>query len=267
MKILVPVKQVAALDEDFTLTEDGKGVDPDYVDYELNEWDEYSYEAALRLMESNDGVEVVPVTVGPEEADAVLRKCLAKGGERGIRVWSAALEGSAPNVVGRALAAVAKRENAALVFAGTLASDHSYAQTGICIAAELGWAHAAVVSKIDCVPGGPLELRRELEGGLEEKLTLDPPAVVTIQVGINEPRYASLRGVKQAKAKPIELLSHTDLGLADEDVGETGSSFRLLRLVVPEPGQAELLEGTPAEQAQRLAGILKEAKGAKGAAP
>jgi len=264
VKILVPVKQVTALDEDFALAEDGKGVASGCVGYELNEWDEYSYEAALRIMENHDGVEIVPVTVGPEAADAVLRKCLAKGGERGIRVWSEALEGAAPNVVARALAATAKRENADLIFAGTLASDHSYAQTGICIAAELGWAHAAVVSKIDCTPGGPIELRRELEGGMEEELTLEPPAVVTIQVGINEPRYALLRGARQAEGKPIELLSPAELGLTAADIGEAGSFFRLRRLLVPEPRRAEFLQGTPAEQARRLAGIIKEARQARG---
>src|SRR5680860_1273113 len=123
MKILVAVKQVAALDEDFEIRDDGKGVDPDYIDFEINEWDDYSYEEALRLMEESDGdVEVVPVTVGPAEADDVLRRCLAKGGERGIRIWDDAMEGSDPVAIARVLAKVVERENADMVFAGTLAS-------------------------------------------------------------------------------------------------------------------------------------------------
>jgi electron transfer flavoprotein beta subunit len=85
--------------------------------------------------------------------------------------------------------------------------------------------------------------------------------VLTIQLGINEPRYASLRGIKQAKNKPIEVLSHTDLGLTDEQVGEAGSLFRIRRMRIPEKGQAEFIEGTPAEQAERLAEIVKELRG------
>lgn len=262
MKILVAVKQVAVLDEDFELAEDGKTADPDFVDFELNEWDDYSYEEALRIMEAHDGVEVVPVTVGPEEAEDGLRQCLAKGGERGVRVWDDAMEGSDPVAVARVLARVAEKEDADMVFAGTLASDHSFSQTGVSVAAELGWPHVAVVSKLEYQPGDETAtLHRELEGGIEEKMTVECPAVLTIQLGINEPRYASLRGIKQAKSKPINVLTHADLGLTDAQVGEAGSLFRVRRMTVPEKGQAELIEGTPAEQAARLAEIIKELRG------
>jgi electron transfer flavoprotein beta subunit len=263
MKILVPVKQVATVDEDCELRDDGKDVDPDYLDYELNEWDDYSWEAALRLNEAHgDEVEIVPVTVGPEEAEDGLRRCLAKGGERAIRVWDDALEGSDPMVIARVIAKVAQRENADLVLAGTLSSDHGFAATGICAAGLLDWPHAAVVSSLEISPGsGQATLHRELEAGLEEEVTVQCPAVLTIQLGINEPRYASLRGIKQARAKPVELLSHTDLGLDDAEVGESGSLSRVRRMFVPERGQAELIEGTAAEQAARIAEIVKAAAG------
>jgi len=263
MKILVPIKQVAVLDEDFELLDDGKGVDPDYLDYELNEWDDYSYEEALRIMEANEGVEVVPVTVGPESADDALRQCLAKGGERGIRVWDDAIEGSDPCAIARMLAKVVEREKPDLVFVGTLSSDHSFAQTGMGLAACIGWPHIAVANHLEFTPGdSKATVHRELEGGVEEKMTVDLPAVLTIQLGINEPRYASLRGIKQAKSKEIEVLSHGDIGLGDDEVGEKGSLSRLRRMEIPEKGQAELIEGTPAEQAARLAEIIKELKGA-----
>jgi electron transfer flavoprotein beta subunit len=264
MKILVPVKQIAALDEDFSLLEDGTGVDPDFLDYELNEWDDYSYEEALRIMEANEdqAIEVVPVTVGPDEAEDVLRRCLAKGGERGIRVWDDAIEGSDPSAIARILAKVVEREQPDIVFAGTLSSDHAFAQTGMNLAAELGWAHAAVVSHLELKPGDfRATIHRELEGGLEEKMTIDLPAVLTIQLGINEPRYASLRGIKQAKRKEIEILSHEDIGLTNDDVGVKGSLSRVRRMVMPEKGKAEFIEGTPAEQAARLAEIIKELQG------
>ena len=154
MKILVPVKQVGVLDEDFELREDGRDVDPDFLEYELNEWDDYSWEEALRLHEEHgDEVEIIPLTIGPDEAEDGLRKCLAKGGARGIRVWDDAMEGSDPMAIARVIARVAEREQVDMVFAGTLASDHGFAQTGVSVAAQLGWPLVAVVSKLDYQPG------------------------------------------------------------------------------------------------------------------
>lgn len=263
MKILVAVKQVAVLDEDFELRDDGLDADPDFIDHEANEWDDYSYEAALQIMEAQgSNVEVVPMTVGPDEAEDVLRRCLAKGGERAIRVWDDALEGTGPAVVAKIIAAVAKREAADMVFTGTLSADHSFAMTGVSVAAELGWPHAAVVTYLEYEPGGArATVQRELEGGLLEKMTVECPAVLTIQLGINQPRYASLRGVKQAKEKPVDRLSPQDLGLSEGNIAEA-ASFRVRRMFKPPKGQAELIEGTVAEQAARLAQIIKELKGA-----
>ncbi len=263
MKILVPVKQVAVLDEDFEMREDGRDVDPDYLEHELNEWDDYSWEEALRLHEEHgETVEIIPLTVGPEEAEEGLRKCLAKGGERGIRVWHESMEGSDPMAIAGIIAKVAERENVDMIFVGTLSSDHGFAQTGTSVAAQLDWPLVAVVSKVDYQPGASSAgVQRELEGGVEEAMTVQCPAVLTIQLGINEPRYASLRGIKQAKAKPVELLSHADLGLSDDDVGEAGSCSRVRRMFVPEKGQAELIEGSPAEQAVRVAEIIKQLRG------
>ena len=263
MKILVPIKQVAVLDEDFEMREDGRDVDRDYLEHELNEWDDFSWEEALRLQEEHgESVEIIPLTVGPEESEEGLRKCLAKGGERGIRVWHDAIEGSDPMAIARIIARVAKRENVNMIFTGTLSSDHGFAQTGTSVAAQLGWPQVAVVSKLDYQPGASTAtVQRELEGGLEQTLSVECPAVLTIQLGINEPRYASLRGIKQAKAKPVELLSHLDLELTDDEVGEAGSASRVRRMFVPEKGQAELIEGSPAEQAARVAEIIKQLRG------
>lgn len=264
MKLLVTVKQVAVLDDEFEMREDGKDVDRDYCDFDLNEWDDYSLEEAMRIKEEfgTEADEVVVVTVGPEEAEEVLRKCLAKGADRGIRVWDEALEGSDPVAIARVLAKVVEREQPEMVFAGVQASDHAFAQTGMSLAAFLGWPHAAVVSQLDYKPGaGEARARRELEGGLEEEITVQCPAVLTIQLGINSPRYASLRGIKQAAAKPIDVLSHGDLGLGDGEVGEAGSGARVRRMYVPERARAEMIEGTPAEQAARIAEIVKEFRG------
>lgn len=263
MKILVAVKQVAALDEDFEIRDDGRGIDPDFLIRDLNEWDDFSLEEAVKIKEaSSEPVEVIAVSVGTDEVDESLRKCLAKGADRAIRIWDDAIEGSDSIAVARVLAAVAKREAPHMLFAGVQSSDQSFASTGIAAAALLGWPHAAVVSTLSYAPGAKTAvLRRELEGGVLHEVEIACPAVLTIQLGINTPRYASLRSIKQAAAKPIELLTLSDVGLTEADVGETGSASRVRRMYVPDKGRAQLIEGDAAQQAARLAEIIREFKG------
>lgn len=264
MKILVAVKQVAALDEDFEIRADGKDVDEDFFLYDLNEWDDFSLEEAMKIKEASDTeVEVVVVSVGPDRVDESLRKCLAKGADRAIRVWDDAIEGSDAIAVGRILAAVAKKEAPDMVFAGVQSSDHAHSSTGISTAAYLDWPHAAVVADLQYKPGSKTAvIRRELEGGMLQEVEINCPAVLTIQLGINKPRYASLRGIKQAAAKPIEEVSLADIGLAAADVGSDSSMSRVRRMYVPAKGRAQMIEGTIAEQAARIIEIIKEHKGA-----
>ena len=261
-KILVAVKQVAALDEDFEIREDGRDVDPDFLVRDLNEWDDYSLEEAVRIKEAGGDVEVVAVTVGPAEADESMRKCLAKGADRAIRVWDDAVEGSDSVAIARIVAAVVRKEKPDLVFAGVQSSDHAFAATGMAIAGFLDWPHAAVVNQLTYVLGAnKAQCRRELEGGLLQAMDIDCPAVLTIQLGINTPRYASLRSIKQAAAKPIETLSIAELGLSDAEVGEAGSLSRVRRMYVPPKGRAQMIEGSVAEQAARLAELIREFNG------
>lgn len=264
MKIMVTVKQVATLDDEFELRDDGKDVDADFREHELNEFDDYSVEEALRIKEaaSGDEVEVLVVTVGPEEADEALRQALAKGVDRAMRVWSDALEASDPVAVGRVLSKVAEREAPDLIFTGAQSSDHAFAATGMAMAGFLAWPHVAVITKLEYQPGAErATVHRELEGGLEEVMTVQCPAVLGIQLGINQPRYASLRGIRQARSREVEELAPDDLGLGGDAVGEPGSASRVRRMIVPERGRAEMIEGTPAEQAARLAEIIKETTG------
>ena len=264
MKILVAVKQVAALDEDFQIRDDGRDIDPDFLIRDLNEWDDFSLEEAVKIKEAAaEPVEVVAVSVGTDEVDESLRKCLAKGADRAVRIWDAAIEGSDSIAIARVLAGAARREAPDLLFAGVQSSDQSYASTGIAVAGLLGWPHAAVVSALSYSPGAKTAvLRRELEGGLLHEIEIQCPAVLTIQLGINTPRYASLRSIKQAAAKPIEVLSLADVGLNAGDVGEAGSLSRVRRMYIPERGRAQLIEGDAAAQAARLAEIIREFKGA-----
>ncbi|EGL53481.1 electron transfer flavoprotein, beta subunit [Methylophaga aminisulfidivorans MP] len=263
MKILVAVKEVASLDDDFEIRDDQLDVDEDFLLYDLNEWDDFSLEEAMNIKEASDSeVEVVVVSVGPDRVEESLRKCLAKGADRAIRVWSDEMEGSDSITVGRILAAVAEQEKPDMIFAGVQSSDDANASTGISLSSYLNWPHAAVVAGLDYTPGSnKAVVSRELEGGMAQEVEISCPAVLTIQLGINTPRYASLRGIKQAAAKPIEEISLSDLGLSAEDVGADASFARVRRMYIPEKGMATMIEGTPAEQAAKLAEIIKEYRG------
>ncbi|MBI6628748.1 electron transfer flavoprotein subunit beta/FixA family protein [Pontibaca salina] len=260
MKILVTVKQVAALDDEFELRDDGRDVDEDFFEEDLNEFDHYSVEEALLIKEAaGDDAEVVIVTVGNEDTDDALRTALAKGADRGIRIWDESLADADGIAVAKVLAKVVEREKPDMVFTGAQSADFGSAVTGMALAGLLGWPHAAVVCNLEYSPGSDTAtLRRELEGGLEEIMTVRCPAVLSIQLGINEPRYASLRGIKQAKQKPVDELTLDDLGLAADGVT---SASRVRRMYAPEKGQAELITGSAAEQATRLAEIIKELRG------
>jgi len=263
MKILVAVKQVSTLEEDFEIRADGRDIDPDFLIHDLNEWDDFSLEEAVKIKEAAGApVEVLAVSVGPDEVDESLRKCLAKGADRALRIWDDAVLGSDPIAIARILAAVARREQPDMLFAGVQSSDQAFASTGIATAGFLGWPHAAVVANLRYAPGDKTAvLRRELEGGVLQEVTIQCPAVLTIQAGINTPRYASLRSIKQAAAKTIEVLSLGDLNLAATDVGEAGSLSRVRRMLVPPKSRAALIEGSAAEQARKLADIIREFKG------
>jgi electron transfer flavoprotein beta subunit len=263
MKILVAVKQVAALDEDFEIRADGRGVEDEFLIRDLNEWDDFSLEEAVKIKEvASSPVEVVVVSVAPAEADEALRKCLAKGADRALRVWDEGMEECDPIAIARVLAAVVQSEAPDLLFAGVQSSDQTHAATGIATAAFLGWPHAAVVSSLDYAPGAKNAVfRRELEGGVLQEVEIQCPAVLTIQLGINTPRYASLRSIKQAAAKPIESRTLADLGLSAGDAGESGSHSRIRRMYIPAKGRAQLIEGDAAAQALRLAEIIREFKG------
>jgi electron transfer flavoprotein beta subunit len=263
MKVLVAVKQVAALDEDFEIRADGKDVDPDFLVRDLNEWDDFSLEEAVKIKEAaTSPVEVIAVCVGPEDADEALRKCLAKGADRAMRVWDEDVANSDAIAVARLIAAVAQREEPQLLFAGVQASDHAFASTGVACAAFLDWPHAAVVSQLTWAPGTERAvLRRELEGGVLHEMQIETPAVLTIQLGINTPRYASLRAIKQAAAKPIEVLTPAELGVAASEVGEGGSASRVRRMYVPQKGRAQMIEGSIEEQAARIAQLITERRG------
>jgi electron transfer flavoprotein beta subunit len=258
MRIVVPVKQVAALDDEFELLDDGSSVDPDGLEWELNEWDTFSLEAALQLRDAaGDGGEVVAITVGDDEAEEGLLSALARGADRGVRVWDDELGDLDALAVARVLCAAISRESPDLVLCGVQSSDAVNSATGIALAGHLGLAHVAVVTAIE-LDGTTATVERELEGGLVEIVRIELPALLTVQTGINEPRYATLRAIKQAREKPLEVVSPADLGLSADDLAAAAGAHRR-RLAPPDRGEgAEMLNGSTAQVAERIASIVKE---------
>ena len=241
------MKQVAVLGDEVEFTEDERDVDPDYLDFALNEWDSYATEEALRLVEAAGSGEVVVVSVGDEDAEDAMRRCLAMGADRGIRVETEAQLD--PIQVARALAEVIQSESPDLVFTGVQSSDSVQAATGGALAGLLDMPSVAVVTKIE-LGDGKATANRELEGGLVDVIEVDTPALLTIQTGINEPRYATLRAIKQAEEKEIDVRQPGDLG-------EPG--YRVRKMFVPPKGEgAEMLNGGAAEVAQRIKEIVQE---------
>jgi electron transfer flavoprotein beta subunit len=246
MKVVVCVKQVAALGDEVEFTEDERDVDPDFLDFALNEWDTYATEEALKLTEGSGG-EVVVVSVGPEDVEECMRRCLAMGADRGIRVE--AERSLDPVQIARALAEVVRAENPDLVFTGVQSADAVQAATGTALAELLDLPRVAVVTKIE-LGDGKATVNRELEGGLVDVTEVDTPALLTIQTGINEPRYATLRAIKQAEEKEIDV----------REPGELGEpAYRVRKMFVPPKGEgAEMLNGSPADVAARIKEIVEE---------
>jgi electron transfer flavoprotein beta subunit len=251
VKIVVCVKQVAVLGDEVEFTGDALDVDPDYLDFALNEWDSYATEEALRIREGlgDEGDNVVVVSVGDAQVEDAMRRCLAMGADRAIRVdYSRSAD---PVTVARLLAPVAERESPDLVFCGVQSSDGVQAATGTALAELLGLPRVAVVTRIEWDPSaGRATVRRELEGGLLDVTEVDTPALLTIQTGINQPRYANLRAIKQAEQKEIEVVSPAEKG---------EPAYRVRRMFAPPKGEgAEILAGGPVDIARRIREIVEE---------
>ncbi|UKJ77633.1 electron transfer flavoprotein subunit beta/FixA family protein [Azospirillum brasilense] len=225
MKIIVPVKRVVDYNVKIRVKADGSGVETANVKMSMNPFDEIAVEEAVRLKEAGKATEVIVVTVGPTAAQETLRTGLAMGADRGILVQTDAE--TQPLAVAKVLKALVDKEGPTLVILGKQAIDDDCNQTGQMLAALLGWPQGTFASKV--VPGeGAVTVTREIDGGLETvQLTL--PAVVTADLRLNEPRYASLPNIMKAKKKPIETLAPDALGV---DVAP-----RLTTLKVAEPAK------------------------------
>jgi electron transfer flavoprotein beta subunit len=200
VKVVVCVKLVRILGDEVEFTSDGLDVDPDYLEAALNEWDACALEEALLIKERLGGAEVVAVTAGDKRSEEALRRCLAMGADRAVRVNTNVRD---PLSTARALATAVKPESADLVLCGVQSSDSVQGSTGTALSELLDLPRVAVVKSLDWGGSGPATVHRELEGGLIDVVEVDTPAVLTIQTGINQPRYATLRAISCCSASLI----------------------------------------------------------------
>ena len=209
MKILVPVKRAIDKDVKIRVKADGSGVELGNVKMSMNPFDEIAVEEAIRLKESGKATEIVCVSIGPAQAVETIRTALAMGADRGILVKSdTALE---PLAVAKILKAIAEAEKPGLIIMGKQAIDDDCNQTGQMLAALLGWPQGTFASKV-ALDGEALMVTREVDGGLQT-VKLKIPAIVTTDLRLNEPRYASLPNIMKAKKKPIEEKTAADYGV------------------------------------------------------
>ncbi|MFK4583787.1 electron transfer flavoprotein subunit beta/FixA family protein [Bradyrhizobium ottawaense] len=209
MKVLVPVKRVVDYNVKVRVKDDGSGVELANAKMSMNPFDEIAVEEALRLKEAGKATEVVVVSIGPAQASETIRTGLAMGADRGILVKA---EGSVePLAVAKILKKVAEEEQPGLIILGKQAIDDDSNQTGQMLAALLGWSQATFASKLE-VEGSDFKVTREVDGGLQT-VKLKGPAIVTTDLRLNEPRYASLPNIMKAKKKPIADKTVADYGV------------------------------------------------------
>ena len=248
MKIAVCIKQVVTREWQLRVADSGTWIRDHDASFELNEPDAYALEEALRLKEKHGG-EVVVCSAGPARAAQVIREALARGADRAIHVeadWLATAEAFS---TAAALAAAIREEAFDLVLTGLQSDDHGFGQVGVVLAEQLGMPHATIIMQVEASESG-LRVKRELEGGWFQWIALPLPALLTIQSGINQLRYATLKGIMAAKKKEIRKVT---------PAAPTETLQRVVKVHFPEKGkQTQLISGTPADAAKQLVAKLKD---------
>src|SRR5256885_736633 len=261
MKIISCMKAVPDSGSRLIINDTKTWIKDQDLTFVASEADNYALEEALRLKEKHAG-EVVVISMGGEEAARVLRSGLAMGADRAIHLLDPKFKGSDEFATAATLAkAIEKDGGADLVLAGVQSDDLGTGMTGTMIAEFLAWPHATVVVGVES-DDKSLKVRRELEGGINETVELPIPALLTIQFGINQPRYASLKGIMAAKKKEFKAWSAVDLELSDNEIGRTGAAYDVQDILIPErKSKVEIIAGTPEEAASILVEKLRrEAK-------
>jgi electron transfer flavoprotein beta subunit len=256
MDIVVCVKRVPDLAEaELEIDGRSKRLDVSDLDQGINEWDNFAVEAAVQLKEAHGG-KVTAVTVGDEEAEEVLRRALAMGADEALHLCDPAFEDADPWVVASALAKALAGRPCDLVLCGAISADGTSGHVGGMLAALLDVPQVALATHLE-VAGGKALVRHEVEGGLEREVELDLPALVTVQTGINEPRYVSIRGIRKVADVEIPVSSAADLGLESPE-----GRVAVEEMSLPPTGEgAEILEGGTDEVVAKLIERLREKGG------
>lgn len=257
LHVVVCLKQIPNPDLQFQVSSDGKDIKRDALNYKVNGADEYALEEAVRLKEKHGG-SVTAVTAGPKRTEQMLREAMAKGADAAVRIAYEDAAAIDPFQIARILAATIAKRPHDLVLTGVQSDDYGYSATGPLIAGFLNVPHASVVTKVEVADAG-VKTWRELEGGDEEVVSLTRPALLTIQFGINTPRYAPLPAIMKASRQPIQEVKPGDLDKGSWD--EFRGPYTLTVRKVSHPtakGHAEMIPGKVADQAKAVAQLLRE---------
>ncbi|MDF3061673.1 MAG: electron transfer flavoprotein subunit beta [Microvirga sp.] len=249
MKIMVPVKRVVDFNVKIRVKPDGSGVELANVKMSMNPFDEIAIEEAIRLKEQGKATEIVAVSIGPQAAQETIRTALAMGADRGILVKTD--QTTEPLAVAKILKKLVEKESPQLVIMGKQAIDDDANQTGQMLGALMGWPQGTFAYKL-AVGDGSIDVTREVDGGLQT-VALKLPAIVTTDLRLNEPRYASLPNIMKAKKKPLEETSPEALGV------DVAPRLKVLKTVEPGGRKAGVKVGSVAELVQKLkveAGVL-----------
>ena len=254
MNIVVCLKRVPMTQEVDLIIDDGKkGVRKDELAWVINDWDNYAIEEAVLLQEKFGGT-VTAVTIGDEDDEEILRRALAMGADRSVRVDPGDMELDGFVVAG-ILAKVIRDLEFDLVFTGVQADDDNLGMVGIVLAEKLGIGHASVVVGVE-PDGDYARVKVELEGGMDEVSNLRLPALLTVQTGINEPRYVSIMGIRKARKKELNVIGVEELGLSEEDLTPMTTIEEVF--LPPETDGAEMIEGDSSAVAEQIIRIIRE---------
>jgi electron transfer flavoprotein beta subunit len=260
VEILVCAKRVPDTSEnEIQLSAGGNDIERDDLVYSINEPDNYAVEEALQIVDRVGG-NVTVVTVGGEDDEEILRREMAMGAKHGVLISDEVFGGSDGRGIATILKAYIQKNHFDLILTGVQAEDGA-AQVGGMLAAMLDYPFASLVNSIEVVDGGKLKVSREIAGGNKEMNEIDLPCVLSIQTGINEPRYVGMRGIRQVQSVEIPTFGAADLGLDPGAVGEAAAKVKRVDYFVPALGKgAEILKGSREENIDKLVELLK-AKG------
>jgi electron transfer flavoprotein beta subunit len=256
MKIMVCLKQVPHQDARLDIDASGTWIQEDNIKFEINSYDTYALEEALRNKDAGEA-EVLVVSIGPDRVTQALRTALGMGADRAVHINDPEANGSDALGIAKILAAVAKEENPDLIFMGLMSEDGNVTAVPPMVAELVGVPHTTGGVKVEKT-NGAVTVEREVEGGAREVVELQSPCLIAVQTGLNQVRYASLKGIMAAKKKPLDVKSVADLGLSGQ-VGADAAKVKIEKIAPPPKGErAEILEGSPDEVAAGLVGKIKE---------